>query len=151
MFEFYNIFLPVYFFNNIDIKNKSDLCGRQTYIFQKFDVNEYRKCKSMEKSTIGKKFSNGACCIRDRCGRCIEARIQKFGIPNIENEYENSYYVKRVSKYQTLAEALERLKTHPVVASLATFSGWEDREVYRGPLKEGYEFDGSHEVLMLEC
>ncbi|CAA7028348.1 unnamed protein product [Microthlaspi erraticum] len=91
--------------------------------------------------------------------------IMAHGVPNVEweetddcyaktgfeDDYEDRYYVRRVFEYQTLADALERLRTHPVTASLACYKGWEEKKVYRGPLNQDAELEGSHQVLMLHC
>ncbi|VVA89634.1 unnamed protein product [Arabis nemorensis] len=52
-----------------------------------------------------------------------------------------------VFRYDTLEDALERLKTHPVAASLSCFGDWEEEDIITG---EG-RFKGVHEVLMLDC
>lgn len=91
--------------------------------------------------------------------------VKKYGIPKEEwdgqscnttrafdDENEDRYFITRVFHYHTLTEALKRLKTHPVGASLAMFSGWEERnKVYRGPLKKNSAYDGDHNVVMLDC
>lgn len=91
--------------------------------------------------------------------------VMEEGIPNVEwderddcyaksgfeDDYKDRYYVRRIFRYQTLGEALERLRTHAVTATLSCYSGWEERKVYRGPLKQGAKLEGTHQILMLHC
>ena len=52
--------------------------------------------------------------------------------------------------YETLNQALVRLRTHPVGATLYEFKGWDGPGIYRGPMKEGAEIEGLHAVIMCE-
>ncbi|KAF3520563.1 hypothetical protein DY000_02061125 [Brassica cretica] len=89
--------------------------------------------------------------------------IKKYGIPKeASKEFncmlargvgadEKRYYISEVLRFPTLEAALMRLKTHPVGATLAMFSGCTDEGIYRGPMKEGSEYMGDHEVVMICC
>lgn len=75
--------------------------------------------------------------------------IKKYGIPKeASKEFncmlargvgadEKRYYISEVLRFPTLEAALMRLKTHPVGATLAMFTGCTDEGIYRGPMKEG--------------
>ncbi|KAG5394954.1 hypothetical protein IGI04_024917, partial [Brassica rapa subsp. trilocularis] len=52
--------------------------------------------------------------------------------------------------YETLDQALVRLRTHPVGATLYGFKGWDGPGIYRGPMKEDAEIEGLHAVIMCE-
>lgn len=89
--------------------------------------------------------------------------IKKYGIPKeASKEFncmlargvgadEKRYYISEVLRFPTLEAALMRLKTHPVGATLAMFTGCTDEGIYRGPMKEGSEYMGDHEVVMICC
>ncbi|CAN7128342.1 unnamed protein product [Brassica rapa subsp. narinosa] len=89
--------------------------------------------------------------------------IKKYGIPKeASKEFncmlargvgadEKRYYISEVLRFPTLEAALMRLKTHPVGATLAMFTGCTDEGIYRGPMKEGSEYMGDHEVVMVCC
>ncbi|KAF3524627.1 hypothetical protein F2Q69_00048756 [Brassica cretica] len=89
--------------------------------------------------------------------------IKKYGIPKeASTEFncmlargvgadEKRYYISEVVRFSTLEAALMRLKTHPVGATLAMFTGCTDEGIYRGPMKEGSEYMGDHEVVMICC
>ncbi|CAH8391351.1 unnamed protein product [Eruca vesicaria subsp. sativa] len=64
---------------------------------------------------------------------------------------EKMYHITDVFKYETMEQALVRLKSHPVAAKLTLFDGWKSDRIYRGPIKKGAEYKGEHEVLMLDC
>ncbi|CAH8391938.1 unnamed protein product [Eruca vesicaria subsp. sativa] len=63
---------------------------------------------------------------------------------------ELTFQIKEVYKYETLEQALERLKTHTVAASLLCYEGWDDEGLYSG-LTEKACLEGIHEVIMLAC
>lgn len=62
---------------------------------------------------------------------------------------EKKYYIRVVLRYPTLEEALMRLKTHHVSASLAIFTSCTDKGIYRGPMNKGSKYIGEHEVVMI--
>ncbi|KAG2269348.1 hypothetical protein Bca52824_063903 [Brassica carinata] len=64
---------------------------------------------------------------------------------------EDLYRITDVFKYETMEQALVRLKSHPVAAKLTLFEGWSSDRIYRGPSKKGAGYIGEHEVLMLDC
>ncbi|WZZ01880.1 hypothetical protein YC2023_074208 [Brassica napus] len=45
---------------------------------------------------------------------------------------------------------IQKLRTHPVGATLYEFKGWDGPGIYRGPMKEGAEIEGLHAVIMCE-
>ncbi|KAG2263817.1 hypothetical protein Bca52824_070896 [Brassica carinata] len=54
-------------------------------------------------------------------------------------------------KYKTLEQALQRLKTHTVSATLLCYKGWtKKKQLYIGP-RERSGMVGLHEVIMLDC
>lgn len=68
------------------------------------------------------------------------------------DENEECFKISKILKYQTLEDALVRLRSRPVAATLITFTGWTDSGIYRGPCKEkGATFEGYHSVLMVNC
>ncbi|CAL9216399.1 unnamed protein product [Arabidopsis halleri] len=91
--------------------------------------------------------------------------IKQFGIPREREMYfncnfkrpcdpeEKKHYIDEIFSYDTLEQALVRLRSHPVGASLILFEGWDQPGIiYRGPTKEGpNEYKGLHDVLMLDC
>lgn len=64
---------------------------------------------------------------------------------------EKKCKIKDLFRYDSLQNALIRLRSHPVAAGLACFEGWSDPKIYRGPLKEGAKYEGEHNVAMLDC
>ncbi|XP_018465744.2 uncharacterized protein LOC108837175 [Raphanus sativus] len=63
---------------------------------------------------------------------------------------EQTLKIKEVYHYETLKEALKRLKTHIVCAILLCYAGWADGGLYTGP-KERACLQGHHEVVMVAC
>lgn len=72
------------------------------------------------------------------------------GVKRVIAVNEKRYRIKEVYKYETLQQALVRLKTHTVAATLLCYDGWEDAGLYTGP-RENASMVGEHEVLMLAC
>ncbi|XP_020866691.1 uncharacterized protein LOC9327581 [Arabidopsis lyrata subsp. lyrata] len=133
------------------------LCTR--YLCQNLDPEDYRG--SLKR------------CDEDGGGhRCYEndvestlAYIQKFGIPEEEEGKEvfvcrdrrvlckedKLHKITGIFKYPTLEEALVRLRTHPVGATLLGFDGWDGDQIYRGPCSKKAKLAGLHAVIMIDC
>ncbi|KAF3486693.1 hypothetical protein F2Q69_00056721 [Brassica cretica] len=64
---------------------------------------------------------------------------------------ERTFKIKEVYRYKTLEQALQRLKTHTVSATLLCYKGWtKKKQLYIGP-RERSGMVGLHEVIMLDC
>lgn len=76
-------------------------------------------------------------------------------VPRPSVNREEMCRISHVYKYNTIEEALVRLKTHPVAAGLVCFDGWNKPGTYRGPdcgLDErGRKYKDDHAVLMMDC
>lgn len=61
------------------------------------------------------------------------------------------YGIRNIFRYPTLRDALVRLKTHPVIAALICFEGWDNTNgIYRGPYHGG-SYMGKHTVILIDC
>ncbi|CAH2079856.1 unnamed protein product [Thlaspi arvense] len=93
------------------------------------------------------------------------AYIQQHGVPREQEgmdsfdckdtrllyEEEELFKISAMYRYNTIEEALVRLRTHPVGATLYCFEGWDDAEkIYRGPYNDGAKLEGVHAVIMYD-
>lgn len=70
-------------------------------------------------------------------------------LPRIKLPNEHKFKISEVFRYDTLEQALECLKTHPVAATLICYEGWDEPGVYVGS-QENVLCEGLHwEVLVL--
>ncbi|CAN6887890.1 unnamed protein product [Brassica oleracea] len=127
-------------------------------------------CEKVRPDLYGKDLKRGADLSSSAAHSCYGlsledglAYVQDAGIPKEKNPTfncnfkrasdpeEDLYRITDVFKYETMEQALVRLKSHPVAAKLTLFEGWSSDRIYRGPSKKGAGYIGEHEVLMLDC
>ncbi|CAA7055459.1 unnamed protein product [Microthlaspi erraticum] len=135
--------------NGLDEKH-TPLCPR--FLFQHLDPKQLAKVNATGHRCYG--------AIAD----ASLSYILKFGVPAEESDrfdckadrqfYQTDEFWKITSfyRYNTLEQALWRLRTHPVSANLLCFEGWDKKDtVYRGPIDgEGKKLDDAHGVVMCD-
>lgn len=133
------------------------LCAH--FLCEEVDVESYRKNVPEDADLESDKIHS---CYGCDVGEGL-SYVENFGIPRerearfncnyprLLDPEEKMYKITDVFKYETLEQALVRLKSHPVAATLVLFDDWYEPEIYRGPLKQGAGFVGLHQVLMIEC
>lgn len=123
-------------------------------------------CQNVDEKEYAKKTTNGHNCYLSDFHSALQFAKESKGIPlateaeltdtfdcgvkRVIEAAEKRYRIKEVYKYETLQQALVRLKTHTVAATLLCYEGWEDPGLYTGP-GENAHMVGEHEVIMLAC
>lgn len=86
------------------------------------------------------------------CGIPIEREATfNCNLKRVLDPEERLHKVDEIFRYKTLEQALVRLRSHPVGATLVLFDDWFEPEIYRGPLKQGAKLVALNEVVMIDC
>ncbi|EFH60248.1 hypothetical protein ARALYDRAFT_899939 [Arabidopsis lyrata subsp. lyrata] len=139
----------------------------QIYVCQHVDRSNYKKKKVVTDHDTKQKRCHS--CYEDSMYNALKYLTNSKGIPKAEKREIGEFdcnqerslkrgeelfgKIKNVYRYKQLKDALKRLRTHPVTATLICFEGWQNPGIYKGPYSgpQPPYYMGEHQVVMLDC